>query len=51
MIILFLIIIYIIVLCIASVIKYGFQYDLYDLIRNQNESNKKILKTLKDFML
>ena len=31
---------------IASVIKYGFQCDLYDLIRNPNASNKKLLKLL-----
>lgn len=36
---------------IASVIKYGFQCDLYDLINNPNASNKKIIKTLTDFML
>ena len=36
---------------IASVIKYGFQCDLYDLIRSPNASNKKIIKNLTDFML
>ena len=35
---------------IASVIKYGFQCDLYDLIRNPNASNKKLLKNLTDFI-
>lgn len=37
---------------IASVIKYGFQCDLYDLIKNPKSSSKKnIIKSLIEFML